>query len=67
MKFTSITLLFLGVLALSFSFGEVHAELLSNNPYILEGSGFAVSNNSIKNSQIDLALSIGFIANGRGP
>ncbi|MBT8252208.1 MAG: hypothetical protein KJO99_05190 [Nitrosopumilus sp.] len=66
MKFTNIILLFLGILAFSFSFGEVHAELLSNNPYILDGSGFAVSKNSIKNSQIDLALSVGFIANGRG-
>ncbi len=67
MKFTSLVLLFLGVFALSFSIGDVQAELLSNNPYILEGSGFAVSKNSIKNSQIDLALSLGFIANGRGP
>ena len=42
------------------------AELDPNNAYVLEGSGFAVTESSIKTSQIDFALTTGNIANGRG-
>lgn len=42
------------------------AELDPNNAYVLEGSGFAVTETSIKSSQIDFALTTGNIANGRG-
>ncbi len=67
MRLIAVFLILFALVALGFSVEESYAELLSNNPYILEGSGFAVTEKSIKSSQIDLALSAGFIANGRGP
>lgn len=48
------------------SIGIAHAELLAFNPYVIEGSGFAVTEESIKSSQIDLALSVGNVVSGRG-
>ena len=63
--------LFLPVLiVLAFSIGIstnfAFAEFEANNAYVIEGSGFAVTETQIKNSQIDFALTTGNIANGRG-
>ena len=58
------------LIALTFSIGIstnfAFAELEENNAYVIEGSGFAVTEQEIKNSQIDFALTTGNIANGRG-
>lgn len=48
------------------STNHASAELDANNAYVLEGSGFAVTESTIKNSQIDFALTTGDISNGRG-
>ena len=45
-------LLFIGM-----SFGELNAELAPNQAHLVEGSGFAVTDKSIKISQIDLLMS----------
>jgi len=50
------------VLALIFiitSFSESNAELVANEAYLVEGSGFAVTEKSIKISEIDLLISVG--------
>jgi len=50
------------VLALIFiitSFSESNAELVANEAYLVEGSGFAVTEKSIKISEIDLLMSVG--------
>ena len=54
------------VFTIGTSTNYVFAELDANNAYVLEGSGFAVTETSIKTSQIDFALTTGNIANGRG-
>jgi len=36
---------------------EVHAQIVSSNAFSLEGAGFAVTENSLKTSQLDLFLS----------
>lgn len=38
---------------------EIHAELIPNNVFVMEGSGFAVTDEFIQNSQIDLLLTTG--------
>ena len=53
-------------LTIGFSTSYASAELDANNAYVLEGSGFAVTESTIKNSQIDFALTTGDISNGRG-
>ena len=53
-------------LTIGFSTNYAFAELDANNAYVLEGSGFAVTESTIKTSQIDFALTTGNIANGRG-
>ena len=53
-------------LTIGLSTNYVSAELDANNAYVLEGSGFAVTESTIKNSQIDFALTTGDISNGRG-
>lgn len=49
------------VLALIFigTFSDSNAQLIANQPYLVEGSGFAVTEKSIKISEIDLLISIG--------
>ena len=59
-----MVILFVFVIGTSTNY--VFAELDANNAYVLEGSGFAVTETSIKTSQIDFALTIGSITNGRG-
>ena len=49
-----------------FSINHAYAELDANNAYVLEGSGFVVSDSEIKDSQIDFALITEDISNGRG-
>jgi plastocyanin len=56
----------MGVISIGFSFNSADAELTSNNAFVLEGSGFAVTEKTIKNSQIDFVISTGDIKNGRG-
>jgi len=57
----SIVILFLiiGVIALGLSTNDVSAELSENNAFILEGSGFAVTEDSIKSTEIDFIISTG--------
>ncbi|MGI0010589.1 MAG: hypothetical protein ACREAE_04225, partial [Nitrosopumilaceae archaeon] len=38
---------------------QVHAELLSNGIYLLQANGFAVSENSFADSQLDFQISTG--------
>jgi len=61
-----IALAVVGLVSIGFSFNFADAELTADNVYVLEGSGFAVTENTIKNSQIDFILSTGNIVNGRG-
>ena len=49
----------LGIFLIGISFSESNAELLTNQAYLVEGSGFAVTEQSIKTSQIDLLMSTG--------
>jgi len=41
------------------SFSDSNAQLVANQPYLVEGSGFAVTDKSIKISQIDFLISTG--------
>jgi len=60
MKITFVIPFFImGVLTIGLSFNEAAAEIGPNNAFILEGSGFAVTVDSIKTTEIDLAMSTG--------
>ncbi|MFB5598430.1 MAG: hypothetical protein ACE5RJ_05400, partial [Nitrosopumilaceae archaeon] len=61
-----LTAVIIGIIAISLSFDSAYAELTANNAFVLEGSGFAVTEKTIKNSQIDFVISTGDIRNGRG-
>jgi len=52
-------------LGVGLSLNNASAELASNNAFLLEGSGFAVTDKSIKASQIDIVLSSGNQAGSR--
>ena len=52
--FFVFSLIFIGT-----SFSESNAQLVANEAYLVEGSGFAVTEKSIKISEIDLLMSIG--------
>ncbi len=54
-----IPFLIIGVIALGLTTNDVNAELSGNNAFILEGSGFAVTEDSIKSTEIDFAMSTG--------
>lgn len=54
---TTIALLALFVFSLGYFVNESYAEVSENQAYLLEGSGFAVTEESIRISEIDLALS----------
>ena len=59
-QITAIPLLALGfLLIIGMSFSETSAELSPNKAHLVEGSGFAVTDKSIKISQIDFLLSTG--------
>jgi len=55
----AIPFFIIGVLAIGLSFNDAAAEIGPNNAFILEGSGFAVTDYSIKTTEIDLAMSTG--------
>ncbi len=55
----AIPFLVLGLFLISISFNESNAQLVSNQAFLIEGSGFAVTEKSIKISQIDLLMSTG--------
>jgi len=55
----AIPFLVLGLFLIGFSFHESNAQLVSNQAFLIEGSGFAVTEKSIKTSQIDLLMSTG--------
>ena len=56
MKVAIAVSFFVLAIALSHSYEEANAELVANQPYLMEGTGFAVTEESIKNSQIDLLM-----------
>ncbi|MCV0365701.1 MAG: hypothetical protein K5798_00345 [Nitrosopumilus sp.] len=53
----TMSLLALLVVSSGYFINESYAEVSQNQPYLLEGSGFAVTEESIKISEIDLGLS----------
>jgi len=55
----AIPFFIIGVLTIGLSFNDATAEIGPNNAFILEGSGFAVTDYSIKTTEIDLAMSTG--------
>jgi len=55
----AIPFLVLGLFFIGISFEEANAQLVSNQAFLIEGSGFAVTEKSIKTSQIDLLMSSG--------
>ena len=60
MKIEKIIPLFvLGLIFIITSFHDSNAQLVANQPYLVEGSGFAVTDKSIKISQIDFLISTG--------
>jgi plastocyanin len=61
-----LILAIVGIIFIGFSFNSADAELTSNNAFVLEGSGFAVTEKEIKNTQIDFVITTGDIRNGRG-
>jgi len=56
---STIPFFIIGVLTIGLSFNEATAEIGPNNAFILEGSGFAVTDDSIKTTEINLAMSTG--------
>jgi len=52
----AIPFFIIGVLIIGLSFNEAAAEIGPNNAFILEGSGFAVTDESIKTTEINLAM-----------
>ncbi len=55
----AIPFLVLGLFLIGISFDESNAQLVPNQAFLIEGSGFAVTEKSIKISQIDLLMSTG--------
>jgi len=49
----------LGLIFMGTSFSDSNAQLVANQPYLVEGSGYAVTDKSIKISQIDFLISTG--------
>jgi len=56
---STIPFFIIGVLTIGLSFNEATAEIGPNNAFILEGSGFAVTEESIKTTEINLAMTTG--------
>ena len=55
----AIPFLITGLLLIGISINESNAQLVSNQAFLIEGSGFAVTEKSIKTSEIDLLMSTG--------
>jgi len=56
---TAACFLILGVIVLGLTTNNAYAELSKNNAFILEGAGFAITEESIKTTEIDFAMSTG--------
>jgi len=54
-----LPILILGGIVLGLTFNDANAELTTNNAFILEGAGFAVTEESIKTTEIDFSLLTG--------
>ena len=54
-----LSIVIVGFLIIGISSNEVYAELAPNQAHLVEGSGFAVTEKTIKISQIDLLMSTG--------
>ena len=54
---TTITLLALLVVSIGFFANNAYAEVSENQAFLLEGSGFAVTEDVIETSEIDIGLS----------
>ena len=54
-----ISFLVIGLFFLGISFNDSNAQLVPNQAFLIEGSGFAVTEKSIKTSQIDFLMSAG--------
>jgi len=54
-----LPILILSGIVLGLTFNDANAELTANNAFILEGAGFAVTEESIKTTEIDFSLSTG--------
>jgi len=54
-----LPILILSGTVLGLTFNDADAELTANNAFILEGAGFAVTEESIKTTEIDFSLSTG--------
>ncbi len=55
----AIAFLVFGLFFAGFLFDESYSQLVSNQAFLIEGSGFAVTERTIKTSQIDLLMSTG--------
>ncbi|HSB50373.1 MAG TPA: hypothetical protein VLC72_03460 [Nitrosopumilaceae archaeon] len=55
----TIPILIFAVTSLGLTLNYTNAELSANNAFILTGSGFAVTEEAIKNTEIDLAIATG--------
>jgi len=65
MKLGIILLIAISGVLLASSLQQANSELLSNGKYILQGSGFATTEESIDDSALDLQFSTGKLANTR--
>lgn len=65
MKLGIILLIVISGVLLASSLQQANSELLSNGKYILQGSGFATTEESIDDSALDLQFSTGKLANTR--
>ncbi|HLC09759.1 MAG TPA: hypothetical protein VJJ01_01425 [Nitrosopumilaceae archaeon] len=65
MKLGIILLIAISGVLLASSLQQANSELLSNGKYILQGSGFATTEESIDDSTLDLQFSTGKLANSR--
>lgn len=65
MKLGIILLITISGVLLASSLQQANSELLSNGKYILQGSGFATTEESIDDSALDLQLSTGKLVNTR--
>jgi hypothetical protein len=56
---TALPFLVMAVIGFGLSLENANAELIPNNAFVMEGSGFAVTDEFIQNSQIDILFTTG--------
>ncbi len=56
---TALPFLVMAVIGFGLSLENANAELIPNNAFVMEGSGFAITDEFIQNSQIDLLFTTG--------